>query len=452
MKVIIVGMGRVGMRLAEELSKEGHNLVAVDPNPIVLQECVNKYDIQGICGNGCVMDNLKEAGASHADMLIAVTPHDENNILCCMVGRVLGVKRLVARVRDPEYFDQFEFMHDKLGIGLLVNPEESLSHEILRNLRFPAAAKISSFARDKVNIAEFTLPEGNALDGLSLVELRKKLKGDFLVIAYKRDGETKIPNGETVLQAGDILTLCVKPSELRAFFKAFGLYKLKIQSVIILSGGMQSFYIARELEDNGFRVKIIEHDYETCVELKKELRFAQVVCGDCSDRDVLTREGIADTDAVICMSNYDENNILAALYAKSVGVKKTIPVLRGDSYHSMLPSIGLDSYISPYSLAASEVVRYLRTVDVREDCAVKALYKIAGEQAEGLLFDVTDDQRFVGKSLKELSLIKGVLIAAVVRGRTAHIPDGSFTLAENDNIIVIAMGKQILKLDDVIQP
>lgn len=450
MKVIIVGMSKVGKTLLAELCKVGHSVVAIEQDATVLQECVNQFDIQGICGNGCIAENLKEAGVKNCDMLIAVTPQDENNILCCMVARVLGAKSLVARVRDPQYFDQFEFMHGELGIGLLVNPEESLSHEIERILRFPAAVKVSSFARNKIDIVEFKLPHGSKLEGLTLAQVRKSMKSNVLVIAYERDGKTEIPNGETVLRGDDTVTVCGRHGEMRHFFRTFGLLKHKIQSVFILGGGKDAFYLARNLEESGFSVKIIEQSHERCLEIKSKLEKTQVICGDYTDSTVLQAEGISDADAVICMTPYDENNIVTALYAKRVGVLKTVSVVRGESYRGMLEGIGIDTAVSPYRLAASDVIRYLRTVDVREESQVKALYKIANEKAEGLLFAINHDERFVGKSLRELNLPKGVLIAAIARGRTSLIPNGDTVLEQNDNIVVVSTGKQILKLDDIL--
>lgn len=451
MKVIIVGMGRVGTTLTEELCKEGHAIVAIEENSETLQECVNKFDIQGICGNGCIADNLKEAGIERCDMLIAVTPQDANNILCCMVARVLGAKHVVARVRDPEYFSQFEFMRGKLGISLLVNPEESAAHEILRILRFPAALKVNSFSGGKVDIVEFKLPPDCKLAGLSLAEVRKKLTVPVLIVAIERDGGIIVPDGNVVLRAGDVLSACAKHSEMRTFFRTFGLLKHKAQSVMILGGGRMAFYLARELEESGFSVKIISNSYDKCVEIKSGLEKTQVICGDYTNRDVLENEGIEGTDAVVCMSAYDENNIVTSLFAREKKVEKTITVLHGDSYRGILESIQIDTVVSPYRLTAAELARYLRAVDVQENCAVKALYKIAGEKVEALLFNINSDERFVGKKLMELQLRKGVLLAAVIRGKTASIPSGSFELEQNDDLIVISSGKQILGLEDILQ-
>ena len=268
MKVIIVGMGRSGTTVAEELCKEGHDVVVIDRDANVVQELVNRFDILGVTGNACSAEILREAGVEKCDILIAVTPRDEYNVLCCIVARALGAKHLVARVRDPEYDKEYEFLRENLGIGMFVNPEESASHEILRILRFPAATKVISFSSGRVEIVEFKIPESCELVGLSLIELRKRLKVPALIVTLERDGDIIIPGGNVVLRAGDIINVCAKHNEIRNFFRAFGVFTKRIQAVLILGGGDDVYYLARELEERGdFFVKIICNSLVRCVEI-----------------------------------------------------------------------------------------------------------------------------------------------------------------------------------------
>lgn len=449
MKVIIIGMGRVGTTLAEELCREGHDIVAVERDSLILQDCVNKYDIQGICGNGCNGEILKEAGVEKCDMLISVTPQDENNILCCIVARELGAKNLVARVRDPEYYAQFEFLRERLGIGMLVNPEQSAAQEMLRILRFPAAMKVNHFSGGKVTVMEFKLPQDSKLEGLTLSEIRKKIKSAVLIVTIERGGKVFVPNGQFALHAGDVLNVCARYTDMRNFFRSCGIFMPKAQSVMILGGGEDVFYLARELEESGFFVKIICNSFDRGEKMKGELTRASVTVGDYTDRRVLESEGIEGADALVCMSHYDENNIVTALFGKKKGVKKTITVLRGDSYRDILESVGIDTAISPYRLIAAELARHLRSLDVREG-GVKAMYKLSNEKVEALLFNVGGNALFAGKALKELSLKKGILIAAAVRGKNTYIPDGNFVLGANDDLVVISSEKIILELEDVL--
>ncbi len=450
MKVIIVGMGRVGMTLTEELRREGHDIVAIEQDANILQDCVNRYDIQGITGNGCSASILRNAGVEDCDMLISIMASDERNILCCVVAKALGARHLIARVRDPEYFAQFDFLRSKLGIGMLVNPEESASHEIMRILRFPAATKINSFSRGKVDIVEFKLSRNSKLVGLTLAEIRKKSKIAVLFVAIERNGDILVPGGHVTLHADDVVSVCAKHLEMSTFFRSFGIFKERADTVMILGSGDDVFYLAHELEESGFFVKVICNSYERSVEIKGGLKHSVVVCGDYTDRAVLEREGIADADAVVSMSHYDENNIVTSLFAKARGVEKPIAILRGDSYRGLLETVDLDTAISPYRLAAAEVARYVRAVNVEDGNSIKAMYKLADERVEALLFGVNGSERFVGKPLKDLALRKGILIAAVVRGKGVFIPDGNFVLGPSDEIIVVSSGKIILELEDIL--
>lgn len=451
MKIIIVGMGRIGITVAEELCKEGHDIVAIDRDANLVQDCVNRFDILGVTGNGCSAEILREAGVDKCDLLVAVTPKDEYNVLCCIVAKALGAKHLVARVRDPENDKEYEFLRYNLGVNFFINPEESASQEILRILRFPAATKVSTFSSGRVEIVEFKIPEKNDLVGLSLIELRKRIKVPALIVTLERDGEIIIPGGTVVLRAGDVVNVCAKHNEIRNFFRAFGIFQHKAQTVVILGGGEDVFYLARELVEREFFVKIICNSLERCEEIKGELKKAVVVYGDYTDRDVLEREGIATADAVVSMSHYDENNIVTSLFAKAKGAKKTITTLRGDSYRGILETIHIDTAISPHRIAATEITRYLRALDVQEGSGVKAMYKLSENRVEALLFSLADDERFVGVTLKELQLRSGILLAAVVREKSVFIPDGNFALEAGDDIVIISSGKPILELEDILE-
>lgn len=450
MKIVIVGMGRVGQILTEELCKEGHDIVAIESDAATLQDCVNRFDIQGVCGKGCSADILLEAGVFGCDMLVSVMPEDESNILCCIVARELGAHNLVARVRSPEYFRQFEFLRSRLGIAMLVNPEEAASHEIQRILCFPAATKIDSFSGGKVDVVEFKLPKESKLEGLTLAEIRKRLKVDALIVTIEREGKIIIPGGDTALRSGDTVGVCARHLEIGAFFRTFGLFRQKAATVMILGGGEDVFYLARGLEASGFFVKIVCNSYERCLAFKGGLKKAVVVCGDYTDREVLEREGIAGADAVVSMSHYDENNIVTSLFAGAKGVKKPVAILRGESYRGLLETVGIDTVVSPYRLAAAAIVRYLRARDVKEGSGVKAMYKLADERAEALLFNVNDNPRLIGKPLRDLPLERGNLIAAVVRGKNVFIPDGNFVLEGKDDVVVISSGERIFELEDVL--
>lgn len=454
MKVVVVGLGKVGRNILQCLVEESHDIVAIDENAETVQDIVDRYDVMGLCGNGCIAENLKEAGVENADLLLSVTPSDEQNVLCCLIAKSLGAKNTIARVRDPEYNQQADFMREKLGIDRLVNPDKTLAQEIIRLLRFPSAEKISSFADGRVEIVEMKLPSGCSLIGKRLNEINiKGKKFSILIAAIEREGGIIIPNGETVLEEGDILSICAKHFDLCDFLRCFGLLKKKVQYVMILGATRSVYYLAHDLETCGFQVKIISPNREKCTDLKNKLDNTSVVCGDFTDKEILESEGISDADAIVAMSDYDENNIMISLFAKGKGVPKIVTIVSNDSYAGILESISLDTVISPYQVVAEDTVKYLRSVSVPADSRIVALYRIADDRAEALQFNVNRHKVLTDRSLKELShkFREGVLITAIVRGRNFVVPNGDTVIKGDDSMIVITTQGAVSSLDDILR-
>lgn len=455
MKVIIVGLGKFGRKVLQLLTFEHHDIVAIDKDAEKIQNIVDRYDVLGLCGNGCNAENLQEAGAETADMLIAVTPSDEQNVLCSLIAKNLGVKTVLARVRDPEYNGQAEFMREKFGIDRFVNPEKAISEEITRILRFPAAERIYPFADGKVEIVEIKLPIGSVLAHKQLKDLNtQNKKFSVLIAAIERAGQIIIPNGSTMLEEGDIISLCGKHLDLVEFLKSYELLKRKGQYVMILGADRMTHYLAQNLVKFGFKVKVISPSQEKCTAISQATHSVSVICGDFADKEVLEAEGIADADAVVATSGYDENNIMISLFAKSKSVQKIVTMIRSESYLGIIGGLQLDTVLSPYEIVAEDAVRYLRSVPVDENSRIVALYKIAGERAEALQFDVNGHAKLTGKSLKELSadLKSDVLITAIIRENTFVVPKGDTIIEADDSVIIVSSPEnKISSLNDVLK-
>ncbi len=453
MKIIIVGGGRTGQSIIKNLSKEKHDIVLVDINEDCVKDVVNKYDVQGLCGNGCVDVYLKEAGVDSADLLISVTDSDEQNILICLVGKALGVKNLIAHLRNPNYYAQFNGMRESFGINMFVNPDASLAKEITKVLRFPSAVKVSSFSKDRLEIAQVKLNKGDKLCSKTLMQLRSMSKYNFLIVAVERNGKLIFTRGDTRLREDDTVSICARHDEMKYLFSSFGLLKARVQSVLILGSNADAYYLAEMLSNNGFTVKLIGRNYEKCVDIRSRLNRVAVICDDFTDKEVLDREGIANTDALVAMSSYDENNIVASLYAKSKKVPTVITVVKSDSYKGMLEEIELDSAVSPYGLAGAEIAKYVRSIDVPTGSQILSMQKIAGDKAEALQFDIGSNKNFVGKLVRELNvnMVDGVLIVAVSREDGVIIPDGNTLLQENDLIVITSLKHTISKLEDLLK-
>lgn len=450
MKIIIVGDGKVGATLTEHLSKEGHNVVVIDQDSQVVEEMVNRFDVMGISGNGASCSVLLEAGANKADLLIAATSSDELNILSCMVSKKIGTRHTIARVRNPEYSQQLSFLREELGLSMAVNPEMETATEICRTLRFPSAINIETFARGRVELAEIKVKPGSILDGVHLYSLPDRIRVKILVCAVQRGDEIIIPDGNFAIKAGDKIHVTASHSELAAFFKVIGIYKAKARSVLIIGGGKIAHYLAAQLLDAGMQVKVIERDRQRCHALSEWLPKATIINGDGTEQSLLLQEGINDVDAVVTLTGMDEENILISMYAQTLNADKVVTKVNRLSFLGMLGNIGLDTIVSPKTVAANRIIRYVRAMHNSAGSSVQTLYKLVDGQVEALEFIVGEAAKFTGIPLKDLKTKPNVLIACIIRGGKIIIPRGDDRLEAKDSVIVVTANQYLRDLSDIL--
>jgi len=451
MKIVIVGDGKVGRALAEQLSYEDHDVVVIDQRAKVVDESVNSLDVMGITGNGANYEVQKEAGVDKADLLIAATSSDEINILCCLVAKKLGAKKTIARVRNPEYSQQLSIMRDELGLSLAINPELAAANEISRILRFPSAIKVDTFSRGRTELVELKIDSDSRLAGIALYELERKHQIKILVCAVERGENVYIPSGDFILRAGDRIYITGDPVSVSLFVKTFGMVKEKVKSVMVIGGGKIAYYLAKMLEGTGVKVKIIEKDSDRCIELSGALRNALIINGDGTDQEILSDEGIEETDAVVALTGIDEENILIAMYANTKKVSKVIAKVNRRSFASMLGSVGIESVISPKDITVNYILRFVRAMQNSMGSNVTTLHRIVDDKAEALEFSVGKNSGCAGKKLRDLKLKPNLLIACIIHGNKLIIPRGDDVINEGDNVVVVTTNRFLRDLDDILQ-
>lgn len=275
MKIIILGAGKVGKTLTQYMANEDHDIIVIDQNATKVNDVVNQYDVIGVVGNGGSYDILMEANADEADLIICVTASDELNILAGLMAKRMGTKHTIARVRNPDYSKQRDFMRNQLGFSLIINPELEAANEIRRTLSFPSAVKVETFARGKVELAEFNVDESTQLNNIQLSKLNNISKANILVCAVSRDDEVIIPDGNYVIKTGDHLYITGSHRDLTRFCLDIGIITKQIKKVMIIGGGKIAFYLAKQLSVLGMRVKIIENNTEHCKVLAKNYLLLQ---------------------------------------------------------------------------------------------------------------------------------------------------------------------------------
>ena len=446
MNIIIVGCGKVGQALAAQLNEEGNNVTVVDLSSSKVNHITSHYDVMGVVGNGATHATQMEAGINNADLLIAVTGSDELNMLCCLIAKKAGNCQTIARIKNPEYSSEAPFLKDELGLAMVINPEYAAAQEIARVLRFPSAIKIETFAKGKVELLKFKLPENSPLVGMSVKEVVMKLRCDILVCTVERGSDSYIANGDFVFAGKDIISIIASPKNAYDFFKKIDLRLHSVKDAIIVGGGKITHYLCSILQKTGISIKVLEKDRTKCEALCTSFPDVAVIRGDGSDKEVLMEEGIEKAGAFVALTNIDEENILLSLFAKSVGSGKLITKVNRIEFDDVIQHLDLDTTICPKNITADMIVRYARAMKNTMGSNVETLYNIILGQIEAAEFTIRENSEITNKPLMELQFKENVLIAAIMRDKKVIIPRGHDCILPGDSVIVVS---KLLALHDI---
>ena len=372
------------------------------------------------------------------------------NMLSCLIARRLGARHTIARVRNPIYYKQIDFLKKDLHLSMVVNPELIVAGDITRLLLFPDASKVETFVKGRVELVEFPIHCGK-LEGLSLSELYARFQVQVLVCAVESGETVLIPDGDYILKAGDKLHIAASHQNMEQFFKKIALRKEKIKNAMICGGGRVAYYLASQLCNLGMNVKIIERNRERCEELCELLPKATIINGDATEHDLLIEEGIEKTDAFIALTGMDEENIIMSLFASKQSVSKVIVKINEDRRAMMIDELGLDSIVSAKTATADAILGYVRARRNSQCSAnVETMYQLLDGRVEALEFIIKSENAYTGVPLKDLNLKVNNIIACIARGRKIIIPNGDDSIQVGDSVVIITMTKQIRDLDDIL--
>ena len=446
MNIIIIGCGKVGETLAEQLNEKGNNITVVDTDPKRVSDITDRLDVMGVVGNGATHTVQEDAGVEKADLLIAVTGSDELNLLCCTVAKIAGKCQTIARIRNPEYSSEAPYLRNKLGLAMVINPEAAAAAEIERVLRFPSALKIDTFARGRVQLTRFRLSEDARIVGMSVREMATKLDANVLVCTVERGEEAHIVKGDFVFAERDVVSIIATPANASDFFKKINRETHPVKDVMIVGGGDLAQYLCRSLARSGISIKLIDRDPARCDELCSQLSEPSIICGDGSDRSLLLEEGIRKVDAFAALTGQDEENILLSLFAKTAGCGKVVTKIDRPDLDDIIRHLDLDSTIYPKRVTADIITRYVRAMKNSEGSNMETLYNVIPGKVEAAEFTVRAGSPVLGIPLMKMAIKKDVLVAAIIRNDVVLIPRGADVIIEGDRVVIVS---GLSDLDDI---
>ena len=406
----------------------------------------------GIVGNGASYSIMKDAGIDKADLMIAVTDSDELNLLCCLIAKKAGNCHTIARVRNPIYKKEINFIKEELGLSMVINPEEAAATEAGRLLKLPSATKIETFARGRAELVKLVIDENSRLKDLALKDIPSDLKKHVVIAVVTRGNDVFIPDGSFILRAGDEITIIGSSKNTVNFFKKLGLPSAKVHSTIIIGGGETGYYLAMQLIALGIKVTIFDKDPVRCKELTELLPQALVINGDGTDKDMLLEEGVTSTESFVSLTNLDEENIMLSMYVKSINPKaKLITKVHRVNYGEIIGSLGIGSIIYPKNITADRIVQFVRGMSVSKENNIETLYKLNDDRVEALEFIVKYGSPIIGVPLAKLKLKKGILIACINHYGEIISPTGESIIRDRDSVIVVTTQTGLNDINDILE-
>lgn len=450
MKIIIAGVGKLGEYLTKSLVKDKNDVTLVDVDFTTSRDVINNEDVNYISGNALDSNVLIEAGIEDADLLISVMEKDEQNVMCSLLGKTLGVKHTIARIRTPEYMSSINILKEQLGLSMAINPEQLTASQIARALSIPSALEATTFLKGRIQMISLKIKQGSKLVGVTIGELSKKANG-IIVCAVERNNVTIIPRGDTKLQVGDKISITGSSTNINKFLNYANLISERTKKVIICGGSNTSIYLTRQLIDMGMSVKIIEMNEDRCKFLSEQLPKALIINGDVSDQDVLYEEGIESCDAFVTLTSIDEENIIYSMFASMCNVPKIITKINHIELDGIVEKASIDTVITPQKIANNHIVQYVRAMEHSKKSSCEAIYKFDDDNFEMLEFNIKDDFKGINKKLKDIKFKDGILIVAIARGKNIIFPTGQDEIKVKDTIVVIDNKDLVKDINDILE-
>ncbi len=450
MKVVVCGAGQVGYGIAERLSSEQNDVSVIDNSPNLIQAVRDHLDVRGIVGHGAHPDVLAQAGVDEADMIIAVTLHDEVNMVACQVAHSLfNVPTKVARIRSQNYLQAHYadlFSRDHMPIDVIISPEVEVGEMVLRRLALPGAFDTIEFVDGSITTVGIFCEEDCPVVDTPLKQLSELFPDlSAVVVGILRDGQLFVPSSDDAMLLGDQVYVVTQTNRVKRALSIFGHEEQEAIRVVLAGGGNIGLYVAKNLEERHTKtkVKIIESSRSRAIGIADSLKRSVVLHGDALDQEILREVEIQDVDTLVTLTNNDEVNVLACLMAKRMGCRRTLSLLNNTSYPAFTQALGIDAHINPRIVTLSKILQHVRRG------RIKGVYPVHDGKAEIIEAEALDTSPLVGKPLRDLDLPVGIRIGAVVRNGKYIRPDGDIKIRSKDRVVIFALGDNVRQVEQM---
>ena len=450
MKIVIAGAGVVGESLCSELSAEGNDVILIEKEEKILNKIVENYDITGLVGNGASYETLLEAGTDTADIFIAATESDELNIISSIIAKKLGTKFTIARVRNPEYSSNMQFVREGLGISLMINPEQETAKSIANKLMFPVALSVENFFGQRAGFISIRVQKDNFLNGMQLKELEFSSKDKVIICTVRRGEDVFIPSGDFTILEGDIVHIAGSKEAVHKFYDKIEKSNLKIDSALLVGGGTISHYLIGKLLENKIKVKVIENNKERAEKLSESYPKAIVIRGDEADQEFLMQEGINNYDSTVILTDSDEENTVITMFVNSITNSKLITKMSRTLLIPMLEKNTRTSAVVPKKVISDMIISVVRSKANMRGSTMSFLYRLEN-QVEFITFEINENSNAIDIPLKDLKIKKGMLIASILRNGKMIFPGGNDVIKCNDSVMVVTTASSIEDFDDILE-
>ena len=411
---------------------------------------MENYDITGLVGNGASYETLLEAGTDTADIFIAATESDELNIISSIIAKKLGTKFTIARVRNPEYSSNMQFVREGLGISLMINPEQETAKSIANKLMFPVALSVENFFGQRAGFISIRVQKDNFLNGMQLKELEFSSKDKVIICTVRRGEDVFIPSGDFTILEGDIVHIAGSKEAVHKFYDKIEKSNLKIDSALLVGGGTISHYLIGKLLENKIKVKVIENNKERAEKLSESYPKAIVIRGDEADQEFLMQEGINNYDSTVILTDSDEENTVITMFVNSITNSKLITKMNRTLMLSILEKNTRTSTVVPKKVISDMIISVVRSKTNMRGSTMSFLYRLES-QVEFITFEINKNSRAIDISLKDIKIKKGTLIARILRDGKMIFPGGNDAIKINDSVMVVTTASSIEDFDDILE-